>query len=211
MAKKEQERKLTPAEERRLRLFEETSARLVEQGYRKTELTIDLKKANIILILIAIPFFILSTVLFFHLNGEVDFSFGLGKSVLLFIALIVLTVIHELIHGAGWSLFCENGWKDIEFGIIVQQRAPYCTCATPLSRRHYLIGALAPLVIVGIVPYIFGLFSADLNVFLLGTAMILGAGGDIMLTIRLIRFKAEGKDVLIYDHPTEAGSVVFDR
>ena len=32
-----------------------------------------------------------------------------------------------------------------------------------------------------------------------------------MLTIRLLRFKAEGKDVLIYDHPTEAGSVVFDR
>jgi hypothetical protein len=41
--------------------------------------------------------------------------------------------------------------------------------------------------------------------------MILAAGGDIMLTIKLLRFKAEGSEVLIYDHPTQAGSVVFDR
>ena len=211
MTKNEKDRKLTPAEEKRMRRFEEISAELEEQGYRKTPLTIGLVAANLILLLIGIPFLVLSMMLFFHINGAVDFSFGIGKTAGLVVAMIVLTVIHELIHGAGWSLFCENGWKDIDFGFIVEYLTPYCTCSTPLPRWSYVIGALAPLVILGVVPYIIGLFSGSLYVFFIGIIMILAAGGDIMLTIKLLRFKAEGSEVLIYDHPTQAGSVVFDR
>ena len=211
MAKKEQERKLTPAEEKRKIRFDEISAELEEQGYRKTQLTIGLVSANLILVLIGIPFLILSMFLFFHINGTVDLSFGAVKTLSLIAVMIVLTVIHELIHGAAWSLFCENGWKDIDFGFIVQYLTPYCTCATPLPRWSYVIGALAPLVILGVVPYIIGLFSCSAYVLFLGIIMILAAGGDIMLTIKLLKFKAEGSEVLVYDHPTEAGSVVFDR
>lgn len=211
MAKKEQDRKLTPAEEKRMRRFEAVSAELEGQGYRKTPLTIGLVAANVMIMLIGIPFLVLSMVLFFHINGATGLSFGAGKTLGLVAAMIVLTVIHELIHGAVWSLFCENGWKDIDFGFITQYLTPYCTCAAPLPRWSYVEGALAPLVILGIVPYIAGLFSGSVFVFFLGIMMILGAGGDIMLTIKLLRFKAQGEEVLIYDHPTEAGSVVFDR
>ena len=107
MAKKEQERKLTPAEEKRKIRFDEISAELEEQGYRKTQLTIGLVSANLILVLIGIPFLILSMFLFFHINGTVDLSFGAVKTLSLIAVMIVLTVIHELIHGAAWSLFCE--------------------------------------------------------------------------------------------------------
>lgn len=211
MASKEKDRKLTPAEEKRMRRFEAISAELEEQGYRKTPLTIGLVSANVILLVIGIPFLVLSMILFFHVNGKADLSFGGGKTLGLIAAMIVLTVVHELIHGAVWSLFCENGWKDIDFGFITQYLTPYCTCATPLPRWSYVEGALAPLVILGIVPYIAGLYSGSIFVFFLGIIMILAAGGDIMLTIKLLRFKAQGEEVLIYDHPTEAGSVVFDR
>ena len=211
MGKKEKDRELTPAEEKRMQRFTEISERLEKEGYRRTDLTISIVAANVILTLIGIPFLVLSMLLFFHVNGSADLAFGAGRTLMFVILMLILTVIHELIHGIAWSLYSENGWKDIDFGFIVKLLTPYCTCAAPLPRWSYVIGALAPLFVLGIVPYIIGLYMGSIYVFLMAIVMILGAGGDIMLVIKLLRFRTEGSDVLIYDHPTEAGSVVFDR
>ena len=88
---------------------------------------------------------------------------------------------------------------------------PYCTCASPLPKWSYIMGAMTPLFVLGVVPYMIGLFSGNLYVLFMAVVMILGAGGDIMLVIRLLRFRSESSEVLVYDHPTEAGSVVFEK
>lgn len=191
--------------------FTEISAKLEEEGYRKTDLTIGITAASLLTILAGIPLLILSVILFHRINGFSGFSLGTGKTAGFLIIMLVLTVIHELIHGAAWSLFCENGWKDIEFGFILKSLTPYCTCASPLPRWSYVTGALAPLFMLGVVPYIIGLFSANLYVFFMAIVMILGAGGDIMLVIKLLGFRSDSGEVLVYDHPTEAGSVVFEK
>ncbi len=206
-----EERTLTAAEERRLKKFDKKCAELEEQGYTKNVLTIDLKKANTIISLVAIPVFLLSMILYWAINGIDGFRTGTAGFLVSMVVMLILIVVHELLHGLGWSLYCENGWKDIEFGFIVKTMNPYCTCATPLEKPFYIIGALLPLIVLGIVPYIAGLFMADIRVFLLGTIMILSAGGDIMLVWKLLKFRTDASEVLVYDHPTEAGSVVFTK
>ena len=46
---------------------------------------------------------------------------------------------------------------------------------------------------------------------LVGLSLIIVEGGDIMLVLNLIRFRTDAKEILIYDHPTEAGSIMFTR
>jgi hypothetical protein len=43
--------------------------------------------------------------------------------------------------------------------------------------------------------------------------MILSAGGDIMIVMKVLAHKREvgSSEVLVYDHPTQAGSVVFEK
>ena len=52
---------------------------------------------------------------------------------------------------------------------------------------------------------------ANVFVFFQGIVMVLGAGGDIMLVNKLLKFRPEKEEEVVYDHPTEAGSVVFTR
>ena len=194
-----------------MKRFSEISEKLEAEGYRKTELTISITAASLITILAGIPLLILSIMLFHRINGIWGFSLGTGNTASFLILMLVLMVVHELLHGAAWSIFCENGWKDIEFGFIVKSLTPYCTCASPLPKWSYIMGAMTPLFVLGVVPYMIGLFFGNLYVLFMAVVMILGAGGDIMLVIRLLRFRSESSEVLVYDHPTEAGSVVFEK
>ena len=98
-----------------MKRFSEISEKLEAEGYRKTELTISITVASLITILAGIPLLILSIMLFHRINGIWGFSLGTGNTASFLILMLVLTVVHELLHGAAWSLFCENGWKDIEF------------------------------------------------------------------------------------------------
>ena len=200
---------LTKAEQRRMDRFTEVCREMEEKGYKRNDLIIDLKKANLVITLVSIPFTVLSIYLFWAVNRTM--APGTLRMIPFLLLLVALTVVHELIHGLAWSLYCENGWKDIEFGFIVKTMNPYCTCAAPLLKAYYIIGALAPLFVLGVIPYIAGLFMGNLLVFSLGAVMILGAGGDIMLVSKLLAFRCEEEEEVVYDHPTEAGSVMFTR
>lgn len=74
-----------------------------------------------------------------------------------------------------------------------------------------MIGGVAPLLLLGILPAALGIAYGSLLISLTGGLMILAAGGDVLIVARLIRYKAEGGEVVIFDHPTEPGSVVFER
>ena len=50
-------RKLSEAEQRRLEKYERLSEDLIRQGYTRTELIVDIKKANVFAIVLLIPLF----------------------------------------------------------------------------------------------------------------------------------------------------------
>ncbi len=210
---KEKARKLSEAEKRRLDAFNELTVRMEQEGYRKTELTISIVKANVFAIVFLIPVMVIGFGLFFLLNEELRIAGSLSDMLLLIGGFLILTAVHELVHGAGWALFTERRFKDIEFGFMKEYLTPYCTCLVPLSMKHYILGALMPGLLLGLIPTALGILLGSPLLFWTGIVMLLSAGGDLMIVMKLLAFKKqnESTEVLIYDHPTQAGSVIFEK
>ena len=208
---KEKARMLTPAEERRLRAFEELSASMTGQGYRRTELTISIVGANAFAVVLLIPLLFVGIGLFLWKNKAFGGSLHPAGPVLFFIVMLVLVVVHELIHGLSWSLFAEHHWGDIEFGFMKQYLTPYCTCGVPLTRGQYIFGALMPLFVLGVLPMAAGILLGSLPVLLMGIVMADAAAGDIQIVWKILRYKSGAAELVYIDHPTQAGGVVFEK
>ena len=211
--KEEKYRKLSAKEQRRLNVFEETCEKLSQKGYKKTDLTISIVKANLFVFLLAIPVVAIGVFLFAWKNPISLLTPTPHGSLLFVVLFIVLIVVHEFIHGLTWSLYAEHHFKDIEFGFMKEYLTPYCTCTTPLLKSHYIMGALMPCVVLGILPTAIGILLGSHLLFWIGIVMILAAGGDIMIVRKVLAYKSQSgaEEILIYDHPTQAGSVIFER
>ena len=207
----EKARKLSPAEEKRLERFEVTSEKMAEEGFRRTDLTVSIMEANRFGLFLLVPLFLIGGGLFYLRNGWGAWE-GIFTPFLRFAAyMVTFVVLHEAIHGLSWSLFCPNGFKDVQFGVMKQYLTPYCTCLVPLSKGAYIFGALMPLVILGIVPIIAGIVTGDWSVELMGIIMADSAAGDIMIVRDILRYKSTAEEVVYIDHPTQAGGVIFER
>ena len=168
--------------------LEQVTADLEAQGYVRTDRTIDLKWANIIVLIASIPVLALLIALFFLVNGLDSLGHSNGRTSLIFIvSYIVLVVVHELIHGLTWSIFSPNHWKDIEFGFIKETMTPYCTCCVPLEKGHYILGALMPLIVLGIIPTVIAILTGSFLLLTIAAVMVLSAGGDVLLVIELLK------------------------
>lgn len=208
---REKGRALTPAEQKRLDKFEALSAQMIEQGYRRVELTVSIVKANVFAIVLLIPLFIIGFGLFFLRNRTFSGSFTPATMLLLLLAFLALIVIHELTHGAGWAIFAEHGSRDIEFGFMKQYLTPYCTCLVPLTKGQYIFGALLPCVLLGVVPMIAAILLGSLPLLFLGIVMTDSAAGDMLIVWKILRYGSEGKQIVYMDHPTQAGGVIFEK
>lgn len=208
---KEKGRKLSPAEERRLRAFEELSESLCVQGYRRVELTVSIVKANTFAVVLLIPLLIVGGGLFLWKNRQFGTGFGWMNPLVFPVALAALIVLHELIHGLCWAVFAEHHGKDIEFGFMKQYLTPYCTCRVPLGKGQYVFGALMPLLVLGIVPMIAGILTGSLPVLLLGIVMADAAAGDILIVWKILRYRSDAGSIVYIDHPTQAGGVIFEK
>ncbi|MDO4173439.1 MAG: DUF3267 domain-containing protein [Eubacteriales bacterium] len=204
------QRKLTAAEQRRKEQLERLEADLYQQGYRKHDLTIGLVFANVMAIVLGVPILVVLYAAFFIRNTHLQVNVGSGM-LLLFLALLGLVVVHELIHGITWAIFAPSHWKAIEFGFVAKYLTPYCTCGEPLKRNQYIVGALMPTLLVGILPAMIAIFSGNVFWLVVGSVMVLGGGGDLTIILKLLRYRSKGKDVIYMDHPYEAGVIAFER
>lgn len=209
----ETKRKLSTKEQKRLSAFEDTCESYLQHGYKMTSLTVGIVKANLLTLLFAIPVIAIGVFLFAWVN-PLSLLRPTPQSSILFLAMfIVLIVAHELIHGLTWSFFAEHRFKDIEFGFMKEYLTPYCTCKVPLSKSHYILGALMPCITLGIIPTAMGILLGSSVLFWIGIVMFLSAGGDLMIIFKVLTFKKqpESNEILIFDHPTQAGSVIFEK
>ena len=207
----DKERPLTAAEKRRLEDFEDYCEEMEEKGYLITELTAGIKEANTKALTVFLPFGLLFFILFFAKNSLENFRGTVWGFVLLIVAFLAVSVVHELLHGVVWGLFAEKHFKDIEFGYVKEYFTPYCTCKAPLKLAPYLVGALTPLVILGIVPCVIAVFTGSFLLLIFGLCMIGGAGGDMLISLKILKTRSKAAEVLYLDHPVKAGSVMFEK
>lgn len=208
-----EDRKLTKDEEKRLTIFNEKKAQLIQEGYTQKDLTAGLVEANVkgslYGVIATIPFVVLYFVFLPKFEFIVDDAYF--RKYLIFVGMMfACIVIHELIHGVTWSFFSKNGFKDIAFGIIWKSLNPYCACKEALSLKGYFIGLLMPCVILGIIPSIISIFTHNGWLMALSAIMIAGAGGDLLIGKMILDNKTD-KETLYLDHPTKIGLATFEK
>ena len=109
-------------------------------------------------------------------------------------------VLHEFLHGLTWSFFTKKGFKSIKFGI--NGITPYSHCKEPLKVKHYKLGGVMPLIIIGIIPAIIGIIIGSGLLLWLGLFFTITAGGDI---ISLFMLRSFDSNAYVQDHPKEMG------
>lgn len=208
----EKNRKLSKTEKKRLENFEIKKAALEEEGFKSYELTVGIVKANVFAILMGIPISVIMVVLFFLVNKDnIRFDIEITGPFIFLVVYFILVVVHELIHGITWAIFSKNHFKDIEFGFMKEYLTPYCACLEPMGKKHYLIGGLMPLIVLGIIPSVIAICINSLGLLLMGALMIFSAGGDIMISGKIMSYKSQAKNIIYFDHPTQAGLYVFEK
>ena len=207
-------RKITEAEKKRTERFKEKVAILKSQGYEESEHTVDVVKANILSMLIMLPFVAVIAVPYLIRNGipqRVAFS-----TYLLYLALFIFlsmaeVAVHEGIHGLTWGLLSPDGFSTIEFGLIKEYLTPYCYCGTPLTRGQYIIGSMMPTLVLGFIQGIVAILTGNFLIFILSVFLMIGGGGDFLIDWLLIRYKKKHNELILMDHPTELGFVAFEK
>lgn len=207
------ERKLTEAELKRKAGFEKLSADMEAEGFRRTDLTVGIVKANLLSFAVMLPFVIISALVFFYFNpvGGLDSTFTFLRYFVLLAGIIVLAVVHEGIHGLTWGAFAKNHFKAIRFGIVWKMLTPYCACAEPLKKHQYLLGSMMPTLVIGTGLTAIGTALGSWVVEALALIMIFGGGGDFIIIMKMLTYKSGGGETLFYDHPYECGVVAFER
>lgn len=187
------------------------------ENYKKEKLTIDLKWANKFGILLLIPIGLIFGLPFYLIwKPQLDIKqyldsapqeAGLGF-LLIFGILIMGILLHELIHGITWAKFAKKGFKSIKFGVLWKMLTPYCHCMETLNVRQYIIGAITPAIIMGIIPTVIAIVIGNLGLLIFGMFFTMAAGGDFLI-INLIR--KESSSDLVQDHPSEAGCFIYRK
>ena len=132
------------------------------------------------------------------------FAFNMTQLLVLCVGYVAYMVLHELVHGITMRCFSEAKVKYGFTGMyaFAGSDAYYC-------RKHYVIIALAPIVVWGIVLGILN-FLVPMNwfyvVYLIQVGNISGAAGDLYVSWRFRKLPA---DILVRD--TGVAMTVFSR
>ncbi|MDO5382938.1 MAG: DUF3267 domain-containing protein [Eubacteriales bacterium] len=209
MSKKE--RQLTPDEKRRKADFEIICEEMEKKGYFKKDLTVSVLKANIMAFIIMLPFMAVVALLYYTVNSTSEMVISLKYSMLLFLILLCLVVLHKLIHGITWGIFAKKHFHSIDFGIILSALTPYCTCSEPMKKWQYILGGAMPTLVLGGGLGVAAIATGQLILFLLSELMILSGGGDFLIILKILLYRSGKKETVYYDHPYECGVVVFEK
>ena len=169
-------------------------------------------EANLLMLWIVIPILLIYCLPFYLLWGLRP----LGEDLLVikrfpFLSIIVFLagiVLHELLHGLTWAIFCKKGFKAISFGVHWKSLTPFANCSESLSVKQYALGGAMPAIILGVLPALCGVVIGNGAVFIFGLIFTVAAGGDILVLFKLLKVDQEK---LIKDHPEKIGFIILEK
>jgi len=195
--------------------------KFIEEDYIKEEVRINVIWANVFafivlaiaVVLYGIPFYMVwlrNVPMYKVFTTSMSLRMRLMNVAITLLIFIPGIVAHELIHGLFFALFTEKRWKSVKFGIMPASKlfSPYCHCIDKLMINHYRIATVMPLLIVGIIPAVISIITGILILFVFGLAFTMGAAGDILMFIKLMK---EKKDTWIFDSPSDIGFDVYRK
>lgn len=186
-------------------------------NHRAEEHTIGIGKAQ----LGTVAYFVLFSLLFglpYYLLWGFDVPYRLYRQMasqpeagVAFIPLVIIVVgvfVHELLHGLTWVLIASLSIRSIHIGILWKWVTPYCHCKVPIRLRHYMIGALMPGLLLGVIPTVAAICIGNFPLFLFGFFFTVASSGDFMMVTFL---RKEPMDTLVQDHPSAVGCYIYRK
>jgi hypothetical protein len=191
------------------------------ENYQKEKLTIDLGWANVFALILLVPVILVFVLPYYlvwesqfsaqnlkHLFSDLSAGNAMAETAIAFGAVLMGLVIHELIHGIIWAIFAKSGFKAIKFGIFWKTITPYCHCKKPLMVYEYILGAIMPAIVLGIIPAILAIVVGNIKILSFGAFFTMAAAGDFLIIHQL---RNEKKGDMVLDHPSEAGCYVYRK
>ncbi len=183
------------------------------QPITKKDLSISTAKATLWSVVFGMPLAFLLMYLYTwrwntDLNVSIEGSADFLYFILILAAIIILgSILHELIHGFTWAYFGHKPLSAIKFGFQWKTLTPYAHCHEPMEVQAYRLGGAMPLLVMGILPALIGIFTGNGWIMFFGFLFTIGAGGDV-LVLWLIRGVRSGQ--LVEDHPSRVGCTLIE-
>lgn len=165
-----------------------------------------MSEASLKSIVLIIPLAILQVAPFFWLHPFPAFPASTKITIFGFLLLFGI-LFHELIHMAAWMFFAKKPLKAFKLGFQWKALTPYAHCKEPMDIRPYRIGAFAPGLVLGILPWLVSLLTGDALLMAYGFLYTAAASGDLLILWLIRNVKP---NTLVEDHPTNAGCYVIE-
>ena len=150
--------------------------------------------------MLAIALIVIPIVLYFLLGGNLNTGW------LWLLWTLILLLLHEGTHAVAWKLASGLPWSAFKFGVQWKTVTPYCHSTRPMLVWPYRIGAVSPLILTGIIPWIVGYVMRDPDLILASSVLISGAAGDLYILWAIRDLPA---NVMLQDHDTQAGCIAL--
>jgi hypothetical protein len=170
--------------------------------------SITIERATVYMLVLAVPLVVVQAAAFSLVWGWPALTQGLNDLVRSPIGLLALLLgigAHELIHGLAWMLFGGLQRHQLRFGFQLKTLSPYAHALVPLRARAYRLGAVMPLLLLGILPHLLGMAGGDGRLAVFGILYTLAAGGDMAILWLLRGVPARA---WLQDHPSRAGCYI---
>lgn len=132
-------------------------------------------------------------------------------AVAFFIALAILTILHEYIHKWVWQLGFDKETKRKEFKIGIKKLTPYCHCKIDISLQRMITGAIAPTIATGFLIVAAGAIKQDPITVILGLFGVAAGGADQTQVFMLLPYLkiAKKKRIICGDLEDAFGCVLY--
>ena len=174
---------------------------------KKIDLTITTKFAyfiSFILIILALIILLIHMRLWGINLLQISLNFFSMSPIIL--AMILLFITHEILHGLGFVLFGHVSRDAVQFGMKWKSLIPFAHCKVPLIASSYRYALLLPNIALSVIPVTLGLMFGIVWFTLWGAIMLVGAGGDIAIVWKIRSLPANAR---VIDHPVKLGCIVL--
>lgn len=181
------------------------------QDSGKVDLSVGSGKAYLFVILVVLPAVLILAFVYAGIWGKASYFAGLRRFASLpsLIPVMVLGIpFHEFLHAVGWSFIGRFPISEVKFGVLWRALTPYAHLPNPVEALTYTVGALTPILIMGVIPYLVSTIVGHAWLANFALLFILAAGGDLLVAWTLRSVK---RDTLVLDHPTRVGCIVLER
>lgn len=164
------------------------------QKDKKTALIVNGAAVLIMIFMIFIGYKIMPVFSLFEVEDEFYYRMTFIKLIVLCVSMVVYLLLHELVHGITMKLF---GAKKIKYGFTGLYA--YAGCDEYFAKAPYIVIALAPIVIWGIVLFVINCLVPSgwfWIVYFIQIMNISGAAGDLYVTFKFSGFP---NDILVKD------------